>query len=370
MLCHLIAVIVGVALANLPMSPGDVPAEGEEFRALVKEYEQGRRDFLAAVRKAKTEAEADQVIAEKRPDEAKYIARFLGLAEKGPASRTAAEAATWILTHTPYAPDPKAVEIIARHHVTSDVIGPICGAIGFSTMKANGELLRQILRKSPHRSIRGQACLGLAQHLIFLCDRPPQDARTADLPRSISLQAEAEALLKQAISDYGDVEFGKMPMAEAAKIMLADIHRFGIGRSAPDVDGRDAQGRAFRLSDYRGKVVVLTFSGNWCGPCKGMYPDERELVERLKGRAFAILSVTMDETVNTLRQSIDKGEITWRCWWDGGVNGPICKAWDIRQYPTVYVLDPAGVIRYKSVQGHYLKKSVELLMNDLKEKNQ
>ena len=44
---------------------------------------------------------------------------------------------------------------------------------------------------------------------------------------------------------------------------------------APEIEGKDADGDAFKLSDYRGKVVVMTFSGNWCGPCRAMYPDER-----------------------------------------------------------------------------------------------
>jgi hypothetical protein len=47
------------------------------------------------------------------------------------------------------------------------------------------------------------------------------------------------------------------------------------------------------------------------------------------------------------------------------MNGPICKAWDARQYPTVYVLDPKGVIRYRDVRGDDVKKSFELIISKI-----
>ena len=115
-------------------------------------------------------------------------------------------------------------------------------------------------------------------------------------------------------------------------------------------------------SEYRGKVVVLTFSGSWCGPCVGMYPHERELVTRLKGKPFALLSVSTDETVDTLKKAIRDATITWRCWYDGGVDGPITRRWGIESFPSIFVLDKAGTIRFKDVRGPDLDRAVDSLL--------
>ena len=79
-----------------------------------------------------------------------------------------------------------------------------------------------------------------------------------------------------------------------------------------------------------------------------LYPHEREIVTRLAGRPFALLSVMADEKAEPINEEIVSGEITWRCWWDkGGPRGPISTAWNVHAYPTVYVLDHRGVIRLK-----------------------
>ena len=124
------------------------------------------------------------------------------------------------------------------------------------------------------------------------------------------------------------------------------------------------RGTPFALSDYRGKVVVLTFSGNWCGPCVGMYPQERAVVSRMKGKPFALVSVSTDADVKTLKQSIASGEITWRCWWDGGTTGPITTRWGIQVFPSIFVLDRSGVIRYKDVRGDDLDKAIASLLDE------
>ena len=58
--------------------------------------------------------------------------------------------------------------------------------------------------------------------------------------------------------------------------------------------------------------------------------------------------------------------LTWRSWWDGGsTNGPIARAWNVSAWPTIYVLDHKGVIRYKNVREQALDKAVDTLLAEM-----
>jgi hypothetical protein len=63
---------------------------------------------------------------------------------------------------------------------------------------------------------------------------------------------------------------------------------------------------------------------------------------------------------------ISAGEVTWRCWWDGAMDGPICKAWDIRGFPTVFVIDAHGIIRdFMMGGGKPLDEAVDGLLKEM-----
>jgi peroxiredoxin len=98
-----------------------------------------------------------------------------------------------------------------------------------------------------------------------------------------------------------------------------------------------------------------------------MYPHERSLVKRLEGKPFALLGVNSDPK-DRVRQAMKKENITWRSWWDGGnTEGPIAKAWNVSGWPTIYVLDAKGVIRYKNVREKEMDKAVDKLLKELEE---
>lgn len=80
-----------------------------------------------------------------------------------------------------------------------------------------------------------------------------------------------------------------------------------------------------------------------------MYPHERSLVKQLTGKRFVLLGVNSDQDKEALKQVIEQEGITWRSFWNGpdGTNGPIAKAWNIHAWPTLYLLDAEGRIRFK-----------------------
>lgn len=99
-----------------------------------------------------------------------------------------------------------------------------------------------------------------------------------------------------------------------------------------------------------------------------MYPHERSLVKRLADEPFALLGVNSDQDLEQLQLRLEKESITWRSFWNGpeGTNGPISTAWGVRSWPTIYVLDAKGVIRFKDVRGGALDRAVDTLLAELK----
>ena len=97
-----------------------------------------------------------------------------------------------------------------------------------------------------------------------------------------------------------------------------------------------------------------------------MYPHERSLVKRMAGKPFALLGINSDSDREALKETIKKEEITWRSWWNGGsTRGGIAGKWNVRGWPTIYVLDAKGVIRYRDVRGADLDKAIETLLTEM-----
>jgi hypothetical protein len=88
-------------------------------------------------------------------------------------------------------------------------------------------------------------------------------------------------------------------------------------------------------------------------------------VKRLAGKPFALLGVNSDRDRAALKKVLDREQITWRSWWDGGgTQGPIGTAWNVHAWPTVYVLDGRRVIRYRDVTGKNLDEAVDALLKE------
>ena len=156
----------------------------------------------------------------------------------------------------------------------------------------------------------------------------------------------ALAFLKKQYGDLpyeNDQTFGKA--AEEAFYFLTNL---SVGKKAPEVAGTDADDTVFRLADYKGKVVMLRFWGDWCPACRAMFDYERELVERYKNQPFALVGVNSD-SLKRLRAAQRRANLTWRTIWDGGdTHGPIATVFRVSQWPTIVVIDAEGVIQFRS----------------------
>ena len=97
-----------------------------------------------------------------------------------------------------------------------------------------------------------------------------------------------------------------------------------------------------------------------------MYPHERSLVKKLEGKPFVLLGVNSDKDRDALKETLKKEEITWRSFWNGGsTDGPISRKWNVHAWPTIYVLDAKGVIRFIGVRGEKMDEAVNELLKEI-----
>ena len=132
------------------------------------------------------------------------------------------------------------------------------------------------------------------------------------------------------------------------------------GNVAPNIVGTDTDGTEFELEEYRGNIVALIFSGQWCGPCRGEYPYHRFVLENYEDRSIVLLGINSDAELETIRQAKVDERLPYRTWWDGhsqpdadivAAKGPIATRWNVTGWPTIYILDEEGVIRFVGKRG-------------------
>jgi hypothetical protein len=263
----------------------DPPATpAEQLKALRQEYDRASGSGVPL-----TDEERLAFVGRVYRHRSALAQKFLELARKHPGDPVALDAlmqAVWQVNTTPWPVElvgedtarPQAFELIHRDHIQSDKLGSLCERVSHGFSKEYETFLRAVLAKNPHRTVQAAASLSLACFLqnrrqrLDLCAEEPELEKEfaglygkeylAELKRQDRGAAtrEIESVLEQAAKEHGPVELpGGDTVADRAGAELLAIRALRPGREAPDIDGEDQDGKRFKLSDYRGKVVLLDF---------------------------------------------------------------------------------------------------------------
>jgi hypothetical protein len=286
--------VLGIANAVRSADPrAEAPDTlSQEYQKALKESGQISPNF----REAKTDEERKKAVETTDA----FARRFVKLAEKYPSDPLTIEVLTqavrvmngvdsaiqmsWVTNKAAFPTRTKdnstelAMALLLRDHLRSAKLVGVCERMRYGTRKEYETFLHRAMNESPHKDVQGVACLCLAQFLNshalrfdLLKERPELANRYEELlgkdyydelrrKGHDGRTKEVETLLEQAAAKYGDVKMPwGGPVGEQAQAELFAIRHLAVGKDAPDMEEKDQDGKPFKLSDYRGKVVLLYF---------------------------------------------------------------------------------------------------------------
>ena len=237
-----------------------------------------------------------------------------------------------------------------------------------ATNEVGPRVLGRLAEKTKDKDVRGAALFAISDTEVDNTDYPSTGKPLPADEAAAKLTATA-AKLERLGTEYADVKItsrmGKT-IGEAVAKKLYFVNNLTVGKKAPEFECEvlDTEAKK-KLSEFKGNVVVLDVWATWCGPCRAMIPHERELVEKMKSKPFKLVSLSADDKKETLTKFLEKEEMPWTHLWNGSAKGNFLEQYQIRFYPTIYVLDAKGTIRFKHCRGEAMDHAVETLLKEM-----
>jgi hypothetical protein len=265
--------------------PDKAKSAAEQLRDLRQEVQKARDEILAKYREAKDDEAKQELAQQYNGVGASFAGRYLELAQKHPKDPAALDALVAVLTEADGSPQAAtAAELIVKDHLGAKRVLDLVPQLGRSPAAAAETVLRAIVTKAEDKADRGKATMALAESLKERAGtvRVVKDAAPDLLKRIKSrlgedglkrlqeadparLEGEAEKLFEKVSEEYADVKLprGTSTLGDRAKAELFELRNLAIGKTAPEIEAEDIDGTKFKLSDYRGKVILLDFWGHW-----------------------------------------------------------------------------------------------------------
>ena len=258
-----VGALAALPLAGIAGAQDAAPAEAaatvdyeKQLAELIERFEDAYDEWITAYRAATSDEERSELYSKMPGPE--FVEPFEDLAKAAQGTDAAAGAWMEVIKHASRARQNEKVvdacDTLLAHHIGSDKIADLPMTLRYTLGRMNPrgaeEGLRRLLAESPNKRVQGMACFQLAGLIKDNADgETPEEWRT---------------LIDRVVSEFGDVEDSRgTKIADSARGEIFEIERLQVGMEAPDIEGKDLEGVAFKLSDYRGKVVLLDFWGDW-----------------------------------------------------------------------------------------------------------
>lgn len=154
----------------------------------------------------------------------------------------------------------------------------------------------------------------------------------------------------------------KSPLGQDILVLLASHDNTQIGQVAPDFEQETPAGDTMKISDFRGKYLLLDFWASWCGPCRTENPNLVKVYRRYKDRGFEILGISLDHSRQreAWLKAIEADGLIWSQVSDlRGSKNKAAVLYGINAIPANFLLDPEGKIIAKNLRGQALRDALK-----------
>jgi AhpC/TSA family len=239
----------------------------DQIDQIKKEYHEREKSIYERLRAAKDDQKKIVELNQESHEAVVKLARQLTAVIKAHGKEPVAATGIWVLVgELHYALDDDLVKLLLEHHLCNPDMGKICFELrSWSTQAWAEKILAETAVKHPQRAVRGQALYALGDYHRYRAQPWGEKLSEAEEAKRF---ATASAYFTEVAQAYADVSTpdGRARLGDKAASELTRIRNvpnLKVGKTAPDVEGEDLDGKRFKLSDYRGKVVVLDFWGHW-----------------------------------------------------------------------------------------------------------
>ena len=155
----------------------------------------------------------------------------------------------------------------------------------------------------------------------------------------------------------------QLAILEKMPTRIAGKKRSVIGSVAPDFTMNDINGNPIKLSDYRGKYVLLDFWASWCVPCRKDNPYVKATYEKFKDKDFVIIGVSVDENGVQWKKAVEKDQLPWIHISDLKKQNKVAELYGVQPIPDNFLIDPTGKIIERGLHGEQLEPTINKIIN-------